>query len=315
MLEKNPRAAGLLLQTGFSHIHTIISKAEYWTLVPLLWRLSPLQEQISWANRAPEVTRLLVDYIAQASRVIHGPEHPFPEIFQGFARMFYRADPQSTLIAMETFWRSVRDVLEAQAGLTSLEFCLAFTWHGNADAQLVESDPLQRLERIGRVWRSQLARIRTLENDERGRLQAHLLTFELTNLLVAQGRLAEAIELFESSFRTRTADFDPALRQLSYRRLAGLYEQAGHAANAHAILLESRKDAVQGLNDGTDLESYKRESIDMFLASVISSLSGPENDLAKVTASVRVTPGPTRSPLHHGKASDKDRSDMGSAEA
>lgn len=281
---------------GFSHIHTIITKAEYWTLVPLLWRLSPLHDQISWANRAPEVTRLLIDYIGQVSAVIHGSEHPFSIIFQGFARILYRTDPQTTLSAMEAFWRSVRDVLEAQAGHTSMEFCLAFTWHGNADAQLVESDPMQRLERVGRIWRSQLARIRSLETDERGRLQAHLLTFELTNLLVAQGRLEEAIRLFEDSFRTRTTGFNRAVRLLSYQRLAGLYEQAGRAADAQAILLESQEDAIKARNEQTDLESYNRASIDMFLASVICSLSGPRNKLAEATASFRATQLRVRSP-------------------
>lgn len=279
-LRKDPVAGGSLLRTAFSLVEPIISRGEYWTLVPLLFRLSPLQHGLSWSYRAPEVTRLLVDYIGQTASIAHGPDHPFSVIFRGFGTCLYQPHQHnSSLSVMEVFWRILRDVLEAQSGTTHMDYTLAFCWQAYADADLLEPDPSKRLQRAEGAW---LAQIDRATNSAGARpapppRMVFVYKVELMNVLIAQGRLDEALALFREILATSGTHLTGAVKWLCYRVLAHSFRASGRAADAEPELAGLREEVLptrpvhRAHTEGTgDMEDG-----DMFLESAISSLAGP----------------------------------------
>lgn len=275
-LRDNPVDGGKLLQAAFSLAHPLVSRADPWTLVPLLWRFSPVHEQFSWANRAPEVTRVLVDYIGQASVVIHGPDHPYSVIFQGFGSSIYHTDQQAGLNTMSAFWRVVCDVLEAQGRLNTMEYTLSYTSYVNAATGLAEPDPARRTPKLEAVWRSHVDRLRAYDTDRQNPLQAYLFSLEVVKMVASQGGMEEAHGLFEASLRTLDAGTEGTLRWLGYERLADMYERAGQAARAREAREKAGEAALAALNQP---RTRIAENPERFMLEVLSAQSAPTGQL------------------------------------
>lgn len=265
------------MESAFSLVHPLVSKADPWTLVPLLWRFSPLHETESWANRAPEVTRVLVDYIGQASVLILGPDHPYTAIFQGFGESIYQTDHQKSLEAMSVFWKVVCDVLEARGRLNTLEYTLAYTWHFNAVACLAEPDPAKQISKFEAAWRSHTERLRACDQDRQTSLQSFLLSLEVVRMVASQGKITEAHSLLEVSLKTLDADAEAPLRWLGYARLADSYEKAGEAVKAR----EAREKAGEAARAvSSQSRTHVAKSPERFMLEVFIARSAPKDVLS-----------------------------------
>lgn len=248
-LKHDPVAGGKFLQYAFSLVHPILLRGGYWPLLPLLSRLTPLHDIFSWASRAPEVVRVLFDYIGQASLLLHGPDHPYTLIFQGFIKSLYRTDQQTCLGAMGLFWGIVRETLEARGDVAGVEYAFAHAWHVNASAALAEPDPARRLPMLEAVWRSRRAQLLrgagAAGAGPRGgggggcALHAYFVDLELVHNLSAQGRVGEALEFFEAVMSGAEEDAFSAIRGpvkwLGYTRFASMTEKAGDVPKACAL--------------------------------------------------------------------------------
>lgn len=230
---------------------------------------------MSWAIRAPEVIRLLVDYIGQSSILLLGPDHPYSVIFQGFAKSMYHTDRHAGLNAMGVLWKVVCDVLEAQGRVNTLEYTLSHTWHDNAVTWLAEPDPDKRIPRFEALWRSHTERLRAhADGRQQNPLQPFLLSLEVARLLASQGRMEEAHRLFEDNLETLDPGTEASLRWLGYARLADMYEQAGEAARAQ----EARDTASEAALAVANQPMRITENPERFMLEVFISRSAPKGE-------------------------------------
>lgn len=274
-LKHDAVAGGRFLQSAFSLVHPIISKGGYWPLIPLLSRLTPLHDTFSWASRAPEVARVLFDYIAQVSLIQHGPDHPYTLIFQGFIKNLYRADQQTCLSVMDMFWGIVCENLEARGDNTGIEYTLAYAWHVNASAALAEPDPARRLPMLEAVWRSRYEQLRTDDTGARAALQAYFVELELVHKMAAQGRVKESLSFFEAIMSGAHASIRGPVKWLGYTKFAAMTEKAGDIPKTYAL----RRKADECRIPLNKLETCATRDDDTLVVDLSCGLGAPRGEM------------------------------------
>lgn len=264
LLKTNPAKAGEHLEKGFSLIHPIISKAASWTLMPLLFRLAPIfgHYHSAWGGRAPEVARLLVEYITQASEIQHGSNHPFTVIFEGLRTQFYRSEDKETgLGASVAFWTALRDLVERHMGIANMDYTAAHCWAEYALAKMHEPDPLKRLVRLEEAWTGHIRRLLSTPGlGEAGRLQADLWMASVAGSIIGQGRPDDAANWFRSAEMAPGNRVQPAARWVTNMRLMRAYRLAGRHEDALV---------AQGKAREAELVPPSEGDIDIFVIAIV----------------------------------------------
>lgn len=207
--KKSPVAGASYFESAFSSIQSVLSTEHPWTLLAIFWRVY----RTAAAARLPELSRVLLDYVANVSARCLGEQHPYSVVFRGLARYMDDVEKRNNRLAFEAFSRLIRDRFEWHSGLSN-DTVGAYRFHAQFESMLVEG--IHRHQITEASSRLLITRLSAIGAEAR----CNIMRLELTHSLEFQGRSQEAIPILERLVAAPVPQIDIPTKLDSFQRLA-----------------------------------------------------------------------------------------------